>query len=228
MGINIFILDDDPSFRQILEIRLKAWKADANCVFAENIATALELLKDDSIEFDLAICDHELPDGVGERIVEHEKLKNSAILSVSSLKSAELPALTLEAGAQHFLSKRQVSEPLFIPLLEALMTRKQLETVALRTKLQESKMETISTMLSTLRHEINNPLGAVLGGTYLVRAIGNLDEKQEEALKLIDESGQRIKHVIEKLCEAVRLEEVSKSNEKVFHIPGDKPWGDKN
>lgn len=224
MSLNIFILEDDPNFRQILELRLKAWKNDAHCVFAENLAEAQKILAGDALEFDLAICDHELPDGVGERIVEHPKLKNTAVLSVSSIKSAELPGLTLQAGAQHFLSKRQVSEPFFIPLLEALITRRKLEVAEIRSNIQKSKIETIGMMLATLRHEINNPLGAVIGGTYLVRAIGNLDAKQEEALKLIDESGQRIKHVIEKLCDAVELEIVSKANEKVFHVPGDKPW----
>jgi signal transduction histidine kinase len=133
----------------------------------------------------------------------------------------------VRAGALHFLKKRQVSEPLFIPLVEAILERKKLESALITAKLKEQKMNTIRLLLATLRHEINNPLGAVLGGAYLIRAGGTLDADQIEAIKLIEASGNRIKDVMKRICEAADLEEVVKANEPIYQIPGDAPWGEK-
>ena len=85
-------------------------------------------------------------------------------------------------------------------------------------------MESIKTLIGTLRHEINNPLGAVLGGAYIIKSAGRLGSQQKEALKLIEESGKRITTVLNSLCEAAELEEVTKGQEQVFHVPGDPAW----
>ena len=111
---------------------------------------------------------------------------------------------------------------LLIPLLEAMLARKKLEKELSLAKLKQLKTQTIKMLVSTLRHEINNPLGAVLGGTYLVRNSGGLSTEQTEALKLIEASGNRIKHVLNQLCEAVEVQEVTKAQEQIFHVPGDK------
>ena len=66
--------------------------------------------------------------------------------------------------------------------------------------------------------------GAVLGGAYLLKTGGSLAEEQREALRLIEASGHRIKHVIQQLCDAADLEEVIKGQEAVFQIPGDPTW----
>ncbi|MCB0347150.1 MAG: hypothetical protein KDD66_18665, partial [Bdellovibrionales bacterium] len=69
-----------------------------------------------------------------------------------------------------------------------------------------------------LRHEINNPLGAVIGAAYLLKHEGQLEDTQIEAIKLIERSGNRINQVLQQLCEAAELEEVTKANERVFQV----------
>ena len=66
-----------------------------------------------------------------------------------------------------------------------------------------------------------------MGGAYLIGVAGKLTNEQQEGLKLVEQSSDRIKNVIEQLCQAAELEEVNKANERVFHVPGDKPWGKK-
>ena len=224
MALNILLLEDDTAFAKIVQIRLRHWKEDLQFFHATNIAAARKLIESDQ-HFDLAILDHHLPDGVGSDLFDHEKLQFVAVLAVSSDENPEIPAKSVIAGAQHFLNKRQVIEPLFIPLLEALIERKHLERELLEARLKQSALETIRVLLATLDHEINNPLGAVLGGAYLLRTAGSLDAEQKEALKLIEESGNRIKHVIKELRSAANLEQVTKGKVETFHIPGDKPWG---
>ena len=224
MAFPVFILDDDDKFRTLLQIRLKAWKGDVEFTIAKNLAEGKKILDESSENFELAIFDHELPDGVGEELMDHPRLQDVAILSMSSHQAPELPGQVVKAGARHFLGKMQVSEPQFVHLIEGLIQRSHLEKELLEAKLHKSKMDTIKTLLGTLAHEINNPLGAVLGGTYLVSSAGKLDEQQAEAVRLIDESGKRIKHVLKQLCEAADLELVVKGDEEVFHVPGDAPW----
>ena len=224
MSISALIIDDDEKFRKILEIRLKSWNKNIQITQAVNLKQAAEILDQQGDNFNLVILDQHLPDGMGYELLEHPQLENTAVLAVSSDDAPELPAETVKAGARHFLSKHRVSEKLFIPLLEALIARSKLEKELTESRLQESRMQTIKTLLATLRHEINNPLGAVFGATYLLRQTGKLEKEQEEALGLIEESGKRIKHVLEQLCKAAELEQVTKAHEDVFQVPGDPKW----
>lgn len=224
MTTYIFALDDDEAFLKVLSIRLRAWREDIQFTTASSIAEAKQVLLTSDKPFSLAIIDQHLPDGMGVEIIEHPRLATIAVLAVSSDSSPALPANSVRAGAQHYLTKRQVSEPLFVPLIEALIERKRLENELLQAKLRESQMDTIKVLLATLRHEINNPLGAVIGGTYLLKNFGTLDKEQQEALTLIEQSSQRIKHVIQQLCETAELEKVEKAKEVVFQVPGDAPW----
>ena len=221
------IVEDDKQFRKVLELRLNSWRTDIDITYAGSLSEARAILDSGEEAFRLVILDQHLPDGMGPELFEHPALEQSAVLAVSADDSPELPAEAVKAGAQHFLGKRQVSAPLFIPLLQALIERKELEAELLQSKLAQSRMDTIRVLLRTLRHEINNPLGAVLGGAYLVRSSGELQEEQQKALRLIEQSGNRIKHVIQQLCETADLEEVIKGREQVFQVPGDPKWDEK-
>ncbi len=225
MSLKILIIDDDPGFRHMVQIKLKSWQDDLSIDIAESLAEASSKL--DNETYDLVIKDQHLPDGLGYDF-RHTALTDSTVLAVSSDETPELPGVAVMSGAEHFLGKRQVSEPLFIPLVAALVERKKLQNQILATRLKQSKMDTVSRLLTTLKHEINNPLGAVLGGAYLVKTAGNVDEEQKKALSLIEESGNRIKHVIKELSDAMDLEEVQKASEEVFLVPGDAKWEEKD
>ena len=224
MRISAFLLDDDDNFRTLTGLRLKSWLEDIDLNEARDIASGKDFLDNTDKKITLAILDQHLPDGYGSSLAQHPALKNAAILAVSSDDAPELPAKSVSFGAQHFLAKTQVKEGLFIPMIKALIERKIFEKELLRSQIQKTKMESMKMLLSTLNHEINNPLGAVLGGAYLFKASENLDEKQKEALRLIESSGNRIKHVMKQLCEAADLQVVKKGNEDVFQVPGDPEW----
>ena len=221
--MEILIVEDDHQFAKMLQIRLRHWRRDAEISHVDRIEKARNLIENKS--FDLLILDQHLPDGKGADLASEPKLDKTAILAVSSDTAPELPGRSIRAGAKHFIQKNRISEALFIPLLEAIIERKAFEEKALSSKLSQTKMEAIKTLLSTLRHEINNPLGAVMGATYVLGAHGELSEDQKKALRLIEASGKRIKHVLTQLCDAAELEALSKAQEEVFHVPGDSPWG---
>lgn len=226
--MNVLLVEDDMNFAKVVEIRLRGWRRDLKLRHAKTIAEARALLDDPKEDYTLIILDQHLPDGLGASLSEHSRFQDSAILAVSADDSPEIPGRAVVAGAQHFLAKRQITEPHFIPLLEALISRRELDQKVNEIRERESRMKTIRLLLATLRHEINNPLGAVLGGAYLLKTGGTLAEEQKEALRLIEASGHRIKHVIQQLCDTADLEEVVKGQESVFQIPGDPTWATPN
>jgi signal transduction histidine kinase len=75
--------------------------------------------------------------------------------------------------------------------------------------LQESKLETIQTLIATLEHEINNPLGAVFGGIFfLLKFSPELSKEQKESLKVVEESGKRIKTVLKELKGMTEIQQI--------------------
>jgi signal transduction histidine kinase len=224
MKYSILIIDDDQAFRKLLELRLKVFLKTIEVTTFDNLASAREYLSTSNQTFDLVLLDEHLPDGRGSKFLAENIFEGLAVLSLSSDDAPEIPGALVQAGAAYFLNKTQVSEPLFKPLVLGIIDRNKLKLQLEKAKIDSAVIETVKTLVGTLRHEINNPLGAVLGAAYLLRTDRGDAEDLKEAAELVESSGKRIKHVLDKLCEAVALESVTKANHKVFHIPGDKPW----
>ncbi|NLF26175.1 MAG: hypothetical protein GX589_11045, partial [Deltaproteobacteria bacterium] len=76
-----------------------------------------------------------------------------------------------------------------------------------RRLMQTENLALVGKMAVTLRHEINNPLAAIVGNSYLLRHDEELTPKQrQETVVAIEESAQRISAVVKNLSE---MEEVS-------------------
>ncbi len=228
MVATILIIDDNREFQKLMILRLRAFLPDLHVVTGSTIAEARTLLHaQPPLQPDLLILDHHLPDGNGLVLLDEEALQGLAVLAVSSDEDPEIPGESLRAGATYFLSKTRVSEPLFRPLVLGMVDRNKTQRELVELKRKETVMDTVRTLIGTLRHEINNPLGAVLGAAYILKTAKDSSPDLLEAARLVDESGRRIKHVLDELSKTVLLDEVVKARHKVFHIPGDKPWDDK-
>ena len=227
MAFNALIIDDDSSFKMLLERRLKSFIPDLTVTYFNKLAPAREFLRQaKELDFDIVFLDEHLPDGRGAEFLSEGLFQDLAVLSVSSDTAPEIPGKTVGAGATFFLSKTSVSEPLFRPLVQGIIDRNKIQRELTRLKMDTLIVDTVRTLVGTLRHEINNPLGAVLGAAYLLRSNAAASPEQKEAAELVESSGKRIKHVLDELCKAVAVEPVTKAHQKVFHIPGDKPWDD--
>lgn len=226
MTSNVLIIDDDLSFKRLLELRLKAFIKDLAITHFPDLTSARSFLETSTVDFDLVILDEHLPDGRGVELLNEGRFKDMAVLSVSSDDDPAIPGASMQAGAAYFLSKLRVSEPLFKPLVSGIIDRNRMQRELAAARINAAVTDTVKTLLDTLRHEINNPLGAVLGASYLLRHAPAGSAEQRQAAELVDASGRRIKHVLEQLCAAVDLKPVMKADSKVFHIPGDAPWGE--
>jgi CheY-like chemotaxis protein len=225
MTASILIIDDSKEFQRLLELRLKSFIPDANILKASTLNEACELLSSPQApQLDLVILDHHLPDGSGLTLLEEPGLSGLAVLAVSSDDDPGIPGQSIRAGAMYFLAKNRVSEALFQPLILGLVDRNRVQRELDEFRRKATIVDTVRTLVGTLRHEINNPLGAVLGAAYILKSQESASDDLKEAARLVEESGRRIKHVLDELTDAVALDEVLKASHKVFHIPGDKPW----
>ncbi len=221
----VLIIDDIPSFKMLLELRLKSFLEGLEVTYQSSVTSARDFLRTNKERFDLVILDQHLTDGKGLDLLNEGWFRDLAVLAVSSDQAPEMPGATLKAGATYFLSKSCISEPLFEPLVKGLIERNKLQAQLLQAQLNETIVDTVRTLVSTLRHEINNPLGALLGAAFILRNKDSNDPQQRQTADLVDESGRRIKYVLDELCRAVKVDPLLKADQKVFHIPGDKPWG---
>ncbi len=227
MSEHILIIDDDPSYRRLLEIKLRSFLPSMTLVMLESINEARKYLDEHGDEkFDLVILDQHLKDGKGLSLLQEGRFEDLAVLSVSSDTDPRMPGENVKAGAAYFLNKGHINEALFEDLVRGIIDRNKVHQELMRLKLDSAVMDTVKTLVGTLRHEINNPLGAVLGAAYLLTHSEAATQDQRDAAQLVEASGKRIKHVLDELCRAVELEAVDKAKQKVFHIPGDKPWGE--
>ena len=97
------IVDDEPDIRELLEITLGRMKLET--VVAENLTSALELLK--SQTFDLCLTDMQLPDGNGLELVEYINANQPQlpVAMITAFGSMDTAISALKAGAFDFLQK---------------------------------------------------------------------------------------------------------------------------
>jgi len=223
--LTALFVDDDSSFLHMLGLRLHGIYPKATIRTCETLADARACLNElPRPSFDLVVLDLHLPDGIGPELLEEGLITSHAVLVVSSDLRPAIAGQALKAGASFFLNKRDVSQPLFGPLIAGM-----LEQATLRKELEEARIavaisDTVHTLVSTLRHEINNPLGAVLGATYLLQHNKVMNPELTHVAQLIEESGKRIKQVLDRLCEAMEFEKITKGATDVFQVPGDESW----
>ncbi len=225
MTTTIIILDDSAEFRKIMSMRLKSFIPDLSLVIYSSVAEARQGIRSNpGLQPDLVILDHHLPDGIGLELMSENQLQGLAILAISSDADPEIPGSSMRAGATYFLSKEKVRDPSFKPLVLGLVDRNRTQRELEEVKRKATIVDTVRTLVDTLRHEINNPLGAVLGAAFILKSTAAPAEDRQEAARLVEESGKRIKFVLDELSKAVSLDEVMKSDHRVFQVPGDKPW----
>ena len=225
MSLKILVIDDDTQFKRLLELRLRSFMDDVEFTTFDNLTSAREFLKTQTrIDYELVVLDEHLPDGRGVELLREGWFENLAVLTISSDTAPEIPGASLEAGSMFFLNKIQIKEALFEPLIRGIIERNRIQKELSQAQLDAARSDTVRTLVATLRHEINNPLGAVFGAAYILKSNQTATPEQVEAINLVESSSKRIKHVLDELCKVMELEPVTKGNQKVFHIPGDAPW----
>jgi response regulator of citrate/malate metabolism len=195
----VLIIEDDELVSRTLSFRIKQFLPGAQVDLINNIELARIHLNNTSKKYDLVLVDHYLPDGLGLDFLKEGWFENMAVLVMSTNEAPEMPGASLQAGANYFLNKNQIESELFSPLLRGLIERNQLQKRLEENRVKRAKFEAIKIVVNQLKHEINNPLGAVLGATYLLRNYSVDSMNLKKTAELVELSSMRIKKFMDDL-----------------------------
>ena len=191
----ILIAEDDDLYLRVLTKHLQ--NENYEVLIARNGNEAFEKAVE-SIP-DLVISDWMMPEMSGEEfckaLKQHEDLKWSYFIMVTSKDKVEDLVMGLEGGADDFLTKP------FDPKELMARVRTGLRIVALqRENVRLQRIDAINQTAITANHEINNPLQTILSSAQLVldRNV-NLDNVTKDSLQKIIDNVQRIRKVTMKL-----------------------------
>jgi DNA-binding response OmpR family regulator len=162
---------------------------------------ALELVAEDPP--DLVLLDVVMPDMDGFEVCEALRsdpaTEQIPVIMVTALETdSEDKARGLRSGANDYLTKPVNREEL-LARIETQLRLRDLE----EKRLLFEKLNVTSQMVTTLHHEINNPLTGILGYTQLLLSRlekGELDSDQvRKAMASIQDASERIRNVMEQL-----------------------------
>lgn len=200
----LLIVDDDKMNGSIIQKRLQ--KRDYHCDYVSSGEECLEVLKTQS--YDLILLDVIMPGLSGlevlQKIREEKNNFELPIIMVTAKDETSDIVDALQKEANDYLTK-PVNMDIAVARIETQIRIKFLFEESIRNK----QMNTINTMVTTLNHEINNPLAIAIGNLTILK--GEADsERLSKALSALDRITQLVKK-IEKISNG-EIEEVAYSD----------------
>lgn len=185
----ILLVDDDPVSGKALDKRLT--KLGLACVYVDNGPDAIEIIN--KIKFDLVLLDIIMPDVSGMDILRSLREKYNSfelpVIMVTSKDNASDVVDALKADANDYLTK-----PVNIDIAVARINTQLKIKELMHTSLENQKMNTIHTMVTTLNHEINNPLAIAMGNLSL-----GADRIDEDRVEKVMSALERISVIVKKI-----------------------------
>ena len=199
----ILLVDDDEMNGTLLKKRLEKKRFDVSYVSSPQ--DCLNLIEKES--FDLVLLDIIMPDMSGTEVLKkiREKKNNFElpVIMVTAKDEASDVVEALKNGANDYITKPVNMEIAIARVNTQLQIRNLFED-----SLKNKQINTINTMVTTLNHEINNPLAIAIGNLTISRE--KIDkERIDKALNALDRITKIVKQ-IEKISSG-ELEEVNYS-----------------
>lgn len=202
----ILVVDDNTKNIQVIGSLIKKMG------FPVNVATsgkqALKILEKETPE--LILCDIMMPEMDGFelclRLKHNFKTKDIPIIFLTASNDDEDEAKGLEVGAVDFI-KKPINPPVLIArvntqiqLQEALKNLKNQNELLLENARLKEDVERIS------KHDLKNPLQAVIGIPELLLEADNITEEQKELLYGLQKSGYDMLEMIDKSLDLYKME----------------------
>jgi DNA-binding response OmpR family regulator len=173
-------------------------------------ATGKEFLKtiNDGDE-DLIAVDFNLPDMDGLQLLSliRSEKPDIPVILITGAGSEQTAVEAMKSGATDYIAKSGDYGSTIPRVIKQAYQKQQLiqKNRRLETKAREAeKLEVITTMASTLNHEVNNPLMAILGNIELLLDDRNhTDEGIVEKLKMIETSARRIQEITHQMANLI-------------------------
>ncbi|MCP4567427.1 MAG: response regulator [FCB group bacterium] len=156
--------------------------------------------------YDLIVVDFNLPDMGGLDLMSRIQLTNPdlPVVVITGSGSEEVAVEAMKLGAADYISKTGDYD-VIIPQVIKQACQKQkliLKNRRLENRAREmERLETITALVSTLNHEINNPLMAIHGNVeLLLENTAGPESAEREKLEMIEKSARRIMDITHQMA----------------------------
>lgn len=202
----ILIVDDDS-----LGLRLMKKALDGK---GYKIATATNgktaLTKAWANNFDIIILDIKLPDINGfqicEKLKQHPATSNVPVIFLTGLNNHKDVVKGFESGAVDYISKPFNADEFNKRIDNHLKLRDYAKNLEENARISEEAKLNISTFISSLAHELKNPLNSIIGFSEILQGKNISEEEKFSYLKHINGSGQDLLHLLNDLIDLSKIE----------------------
>lgn len=199
--VNVCIVEDDKYYCEFVR-RLLASRRHPPFMLshADTLREAQKYLQEENP--DVILLDLNLPDSRGlNTLAEMKEFSAAPIIIITSSNDEALGLQSVTLGAQDYLVKQHVSKDSLIRSIRYAIERRKAEEQSLR-------LAAIKDFSATLAHDLRVPLiGAQNVVEGLLRGqLGQLSEKQIEALNVLKESTRSELQLVQRLLEIYRYE----------------------
>ena len=191
--MQILLIEDDPDhqvlFRRTIQMGDMKWTRRLEIASSATEGKAiLETMTPDVIVLDLDLPDSPIVETIGGTIGE---FSNFPIVVLTSLEDVKLGEDSIQAGAEDYLSKGQLTPALLRQTLRFARERHQ-NRIQLKRRNQE-----LQDFAHTLAHELRNPLQTVSIAIEHTQSKQDLAEEEQQLLELANDSAQRMSCIIQ-------------------------------
>jgi signal transduction histidine kinase len=214
-GLKILLIEDNPNDAELICDMLEgvpSFKYKLTC--AARLSEALQQLEQGS--FRIVLLDLNLPDSRGfDTFFEvYAKWPSTPIVVLTGLSDEMLALKAVQAGAQDYLVKGEVTGRLLVKALRYAIERQRLfselemksaEITEITQRLwQSAKLATIGELAASIAHELNNPLATV--SLHVESMLGQTapDEPRSQALKVVEQEIDRMANLVANLLQFSR------------------------
>lgn len=201
MSFKLLLVDDDQMNGNLLQSRLT--KRGFACDYVTSGKSCLDALKNN--DYQLILLDIMMPDMSGIEVLEQIR---------KDKKPVELPVIMVTAKGETSdivdALKKEANDYLTKPVnIDVAIARinSQLQILFLvKESLKSKQISTINTMVTTLNHEINNPLAIAVGNLSILESKMDKDSIHLERVEKVMSALNRITEIVKK------IEDISKSD----------------
>jgi len=202
----ILIVDDDKPTLMLVKDTLK----DCNLMIATAVNGKMALAKAKTNRFDLILLDIHLPDmdgyAVCERLKMHPATFETPIIFLTVNRDIESLSRGFDAGAVDYITKPFHPHELKKRIELHINERNYRRFLKDKSKQNEQKKQDIALFISTLGHELRNPLNSILGFSEILKSKEVTAKERITYANYINQSGNILFKLLNDIIDISKIE----------------------